>query len=138
MGRKNKKVIQGILQSIERVLSRSQFQFYKYINFRRLKISTYALQKRIELLSHQQCKEHAIHDTIIIQWDRVWQTPNYCTYAKGNFQELPAFLRYMATYGPDLVLDFLKTLTSWDVIILKWPTLKTVSILALLPGHRCQ
>ena len=52
----------------------------------------------------------------------------------GNFRNCPALPRYMVTYDPDLVLNFLKSLASWDNITLKWLTLKTVTILALLSG----
>ena len=49
-----------------------------------------------------------------------------------------ALPRYIITYDPDLVLNFLKFLRFWNYITLKWLTLKTVTILALLSGHRCQ
>ena len=49
---------------------------------------------------------------------------------KGIFRKHPALPRYMVTYDPDLVLNFLNSLPSWDNITLKWPTLKTVTILA--------
>ena len=49
-----------------------------------------------------------------------------------------ALPRYRITYDPDFVLNFLKFLRFWNYITLKWLTLKTVTILALLSGHRCQ
>ena len=57
---------------------------------------------------------------------------------KGIFRNRPALPRYMVTYDPDLVLNFLKFLPSWNNVTLKWLTLKTVTILSLLSGHRCQ
>ena len=40
------------------------------------------------------------------------------------------------TYDPDLILNFLKSLPSWDDITRKWLTLKTATILALLSVHK--
>ena len=57
---------------------------------------------------------------------------------KGIFRNRPALSRYMVTYDPDLALNLLKSLPSWNNITLKWLTFKTVTILALLSGHRCQ
>ena len=57
---------------------------------------------------------------------------------KGIFRKRPALPRYVTTYDPDIVLNFLKALPSWENITLKWLTLKTVTLLALLSGHRCQ
>ena len=57
---------------------------------------------------------------------------------KGIFGNRPALPRYMVIYDSDLVLNFLKSLPSWDNITLKWLTIATVAILALLLGHRCQ
>ena len=57
---------------------------------------------------------------------------------KGIFRNHPALPRYMVTYDRDLVINFLKSLPSWDNITLKWLTLKTATILALLSGHKCQ
>ena len=57
---------------------------------------------------------------------------------KGIFRNRPALPRYVATYDPDIVLSFLRVLPSWENITLKWLTLKTTTILALLSGHRCQ
>ena len=37
---------------------------------------------------------------------------------KGIFRNCPAFARYMVTYDPHLVLNFLKSLPSWDDITL--------------------
>ena len=56
---------------------------------------------------------------------------------KGILRNRPALPRYMVTYDLDLVLNFLKSLPSWNNITLKWLTLKTVTILSLLSGHRC-
>ena len=50
----------------------------------------------------------------------------------------PVLPRYMVPYNSDLVLNFLKSLPSWNNITQKWLTLKTVTILGLLSGHRCQ
>ena len=56
---------------------------------------------------------------------------------KGVIRNCSAVPRYMVTYNPDHVLNFLKSLPSWDNITLKW-LLKPATILALLLGHRCQ
>ena len=64
--------------------------------------------------------------------------PNIARMLKGIFRNRPALPRYIVTYDPDLVLNFLKSLPSWNNITLKWLTLKTVTILALLSGYRCQ
>ena len=57
---------------------------------------------------------------------------------KVIFKNRLALPRYMVTYDPDLVLNFLKSLPSWNNITFKWLTLKTVTVLALLSGHRCE
>ena len=64
--------------------------------------------------------------------------PNIARTLKGIFRNCPALPRYMVTYDPELILNFLKPLPSWNNISLKWLTLTTVTILALLSGHRCQ
>ena len=64
--------------------------------------------------------------------------PNIARMLKGIFRNRPALPRYMVTYDPELILNFLKPLPSWNNISLKWLTLTTVTILALLSGHRCQ
>ena len=38
---------------------------------------------------------------------------------KGNFRKRPALPRNMVTYDPDLILNFLKSLPSWNNITLK-------------------
>ena len=50
----------------------------------------------------------------------------------------PVLPRYMVPYNSDLVLNFLKSLLSWNNITQKWLTLKTVTILGLLSRHTCQ
>ena len=52
---------------------------------------------------------------------------------KGIFRNRPALSGYMVTSDPELVLNFLKSLPSWDDIALKWLS-KTVTVLALLAG----
>ena len=48
---------------------------------------------------------------------------------KGIFRNHPALPRYMVTYDPDLALNLLKSLPSWNNITLKWLTSKNVTIL---------
>ena len=48
---------------------------------------------------------------------------------KGVFRNHSALPRYMVTYDPDLALNFLKSLPSWNNITLKWLTSKTATIL---------
>ena len=48
---------------------------------------------------------------------------------KGIFRNHPALPRYMVTYDPDLALNLLKSLPSWNNITLKWVTSKTATIL---------
>ena len=57
--------------------------------------------------------------------------PNIARMLKGIFRNRPALPRYMVTYDPELILNFLKPLPSWNNISLKWLTLTTVTILAL-------
>ena len=57
---------------------------------------------------------------------------------KGIFKNRLVLPRYMVTYDPDLVLNFLKSLPCWNNITFKWLTFKTVTVLALLSGHRCE
>ena len=64
--------------------------------------------------------------------------PIFARMLKEIFRSHPAWPRYMVTYNPDLVLNFLKALLLWDNITLKWLTFKTITILAILSGHRCQ
>ena len=52
---------------------------------------------------------------------------------KGIFRNRPALSGYMVTSDLELVLNFLKSLPSWDDITLKGLS-KTVTILALLSG----
>ena len=56
---------------------------------------------------------------------------------KRIFRNHPGMPRSMVKYDPDLVLNYFKLLPC-KFITLKWLTLKTVTILALLSGHRCQ
>ena len=76
-----------------------------------LRIPTYGLQKRIKLLSHQHRKEHAIHDSTSMLWDRVWEKPNYYTYAQRNFQEPPFIAKTHGNLRPTPCLKFPKILT---------------------------
>ena len=48
---------------------------------------------------------------------------------KRIFRNCPALPRYMVTYDPDLILNFLKSSPSWEDITLKWSTPETVTIL---------
>ena len=107
---------------------------------RMLGIPTFALQKRINLLSHQHRKEHLILSMILPAFNRTefGKHPIIARMLKGIFRNHPAWPRYMVTYNPDLVLNFLKALSLWDNITLKWLTFKTVTILAILSGHRSQ
>ena len=57
---------------------------------------------------------------------------------KRIFRNDPGMPRCMVKYEPDLVLNYFKLLPSCKCITLKWLTLKTATILALLSGHRCQ
>ena len=51
--------------------------------------------------------------------------PIIASMLKGIFRNRSALPRYIVTYDPDLVLNFLKSLPSWNSITLKWLTLKT-------------
>ena len=51
--------------------------------------------------------------------------PIIASMLKGIFRNRSALPRYIVTYDPDLVLNFLKSLPSWNNITLKWLTLKT-------------
>ena len=57
---------------------------------------------------------------------------------KGIFRNRPALPIYIATSDADIVLRFLQSLPPWKEISLKWFTLKTVTLIALLSGQRCQ
>ena len=51
--------------------------------------------------------------------------PVIASMLKVIFRNRPALPRYIVTYDPDLVLNFLKSLPSWNNITLKRLTLKT-------------
>ena len=54
---------------------------------------------------------------------------------KRIFRTRLALPRYICIYGAETVIEFLKSLPSWEEITLKWLTLKLVTLLAL---SRCQ
>ena len=108
MSKNYKKEVQDIFQSMGWVLSRSQSYSDKCINLRRLGIPTYALQKKIKLLSHQHRKEHALHDTTSMYWERTWQTPNYRTYAQRSFQEPLCIAKIYGNLRPRPCFEFPK------------------------------
>ena len=56
---------------------------------------------------------------------------------KEIFRNRQALPRYIATYDADLALRFLQSLPTWKEISLNWLILKTVTLIALLSGHRC-
>ena len=58
-------------------------------------------------------------------------------FVKGIYQLKPSLPKYNCTWDVKLVLDFLKTLKESD-ILLKFLTVKLVTLLALVTGQRCQ
>ena len=57
---------------------------------------------------------------------------------KGIFRTRSALPRYICIYDAEIVMEFLKSLPSWEEITLKWLTLKLVILLVLSSSHRCQ
>jgi hypothetical protein len=64
--------------------------------------------------------------------------PIVSRFLAGVFKKRPSLPRYIVTYDPQKILNFLKSLPSWDNIGIKWLTFRTVAILILASGHRGQ
>lgn len=59
-------------------------------------------------------------------------------FLRGVFNIKPSLPRYTETWDVNLVLNFLKSMDSYDVISLKHLTYKLVTLIALCTGQRCQ
>ena len=59
-------------------------------------------------------------------------------FLKGVYNVKPSFPRYIQTWDVNVVLNFLKSMDSFDIISLKNLTFKLVTLLALCTGQRCQ
>ena len=59
-------------------------------------------------------------------------------FVKGVYNIKPSLPRYTATWDVNLVLNFLKSMDSYEIISLKYLTYKLVTLLALCTGQRCQ
>ena len=135
MGRKKKKVIQGILWSMGEFCQNCNFSS---TNASISEGSEFLLILYKKGLSYSVSKPARSTLSMILPPFNGTEFGKHLIIAhvlKGIFRNRHAFLWYMVNYDPDLVLNFLKSLPSWDNITLKWLTLKTVTILALL-AHR--
>ena len=73
---------------------------------------------------------------ILKRQHRIWQTPHSHKNVKIIFQNKPALPRYIATYDAVIILRFLQSLPpSRKEFLLKWFTLKTMTLIELLSGH---
>ena len=59
-------------------------------------------------------------------------------FVRGVYNIKPSLPRYTATWDVNLVLNFLKSVDSYEIISLKYLTYKLVTLLALCTGQRCQ
>ena len=80
----------------------------------------------------------ALSTSIVCDGVPVGQHPLVVRLLKGVFQLRPALPRNEVTWDPDIVLSYLKHLSPVKTISLKMLSLKLVTLLALLSGHRAQ
>ena len=71
-------------------------------------------------------------------WDLLIQLKTQQGMLKGICWNRPALPRNIARYSGDIVLRFLQSLPRSKEFSLKWWTLKTVTLIALLSEHQCQ
>ena len=64
--------------------------------------------------------------------------PIISRFVSGVFKSRPTLPRYVCTYDPDVILQYLISLPKVDCISLKELTLKITTLLALCSGHRPQ
>ena len=64
--------------------------------------------------------------------------PLIVRFLKGVFRKRPSLPKYVVTYDPDRILNYLRKLPSYKEIGLKDLTLKMKTLLSLSSGQRCQ
>lgn len=74
----------------------------------------------------------------LISADNIGQDGRIKRFLKGVFKLRPTFPRYVTTWDPSLVFNYLNNYYPNESLSLEIITKKTVMLLALASGHRCQ